>query len=625
MPGIDETQNFFRVRLRDPGGFTRLRQIPFKRSKPRIFAVVGRLSGESTTTLQSLLFPKEDGWNRDRVKEWMDAHPDVGKALAVLEVSFKDLEAERIEFMPADAEETRLWEQQVLGAPVAAKDGSGYDLIHKTHGVLTKQVFEDDGEADIVISTSAIDRDREVVRPEGMKIFKPKRIPLVASHAYGDLRKHIGEIKRVKAEGEDIVARARYFIELGNGEADWGWTLVKLGVPAYSIGFKPFKWEDANLEDEKVLERVRAGKEPLRTFTEWELLEVSHVIVPSQREAVLREVAEAVTKGVIDQDLAARISRAIEEAGKAPPEPAPAGGAEDILDELLGEGAGLSAEAVAEHYAVDQKQGGRWVVSGARGLPLLDDAEWDAGAAVASWRRAAGAVTAEALKDRGAQRRYRRGFLVYNAAAPDNFGSYKFPFVKVDGGRAKASRRGLIAARVVLAGGRNRPDIPANVASGAARIVDSYLGKPEDEGKGILPAQATLMVRLFEDGDRPGPDAVLVLDEDGQAVFRGAPVDLVDALERAAGGPGEIRTSVTLQVGGLKIDTAALEEWSEEFAERIQAAIETAVKKAAPNFPPDSIAHLTAKDLVEKILSISRTTALQVVAKAAGDIDAYRT
>jgi len=82
---VDETPNQFRVRLRPPGRFQegsfRQRSDPIKESRPRIFGVFGRLKGETTATLQSLRFPKDQGWTASSVREWMRDHPDIGKAL----------------------------------------------------------------------------------------------------------------------------------------------------------------------------------------------------------------------------------------------------------------------------------------------------------------------------------------------------------------------------------------------------------------------------------------------------------------------------------------------------------------------------------------------------------------
>lgn len=78
---IDETENELRVRLHDPSGFQdgSFRRIPIKESSPKIFGVVGRKAGATSTSLQSLRFPKSEGWDAAKVQAWMAKHPDIGK------------------------------------------------------------------------------------------------------------------------------------------------------------------------------------------------------------------------------------------------------------------------------------------------------------------------------------------------------------------------------------------------------------------------------------------------------------------------------------------------------------------------------------------------------------------
>ncbi len=77
---IDETENQFRVRLRPPSQFEegsfRQGKKPIKPSKPQVFGVFARLMGATSTTLQSLRFPKGQGWTRERVIEWIRTHRD---------------------------------------------------------------------------------------------------------------------------------------------------------------------------------------------------------------------------------------------------------------------------------------------------------------------------------------------------------------------------------------------------------------------------------------------------------------------------------------------------------------------------------------------------------------------
>jgi len=84
-PGWDDSPDYteIRYRIRDPEDFEpdSFRRIPIKKSKPRVFAVAGRLKGEKTMTLQSLRFPKGDGWTLDKAKKWVEDHPDIVKAI----------------------------------------------------------------------------------------------------------------------------------------------------------------------------------------------------------------------------------------------------------------------------------------------------------------------------------------------------------------------------------------------------------------------------------------------------------------------------------------------------------------------------------------------------------------
>jgi hypothetical protein len=77
----DETDNEISHRIRDPGDFQKdsFRRITLKKDKPRIFAIVGRLKGKTTTTIQALRFPKADGWTVASAKKWVADHPDIGK------------------------------------------------------------------------------------------------------------------------------------------------------------------------------------------------------------------------------------------------------------------------------------------------------------------------------------------------------------------------------------------------------------------------------------------------------------------------------------------------------------------------------------------------------------------
>lgn len=288
-PGVTETAEIYRYRVRVPGAFKEgsFRTVAFKQTSPKIDSIMGHLKGETTMTLQSLVFAKGEGWDKEKVNAWVKEHRDSLKdAVVESEMRLEALEEWVDAPTIADANTAELMREQATLPRM--KDGKR--LIYKGYRGEVKGIRENTFEADVEISSGDIDRDREIVDPAGMVVAKPKRVPLVAGHFYGDLRKHIGDAGRPRAIETHIFAKPKWFAGMGNEEADWAWTLVKLGVAAFSIGFIPIEWTDADLSDEKVLEKVRDGKEPLRRYTKWELVEVSQVVVPSNRNAIQRMI-----------------------------------------------------------------------------------------------------------------------------------------------------------------------------------------------------------------------------------------------------------------------------------------------------------------------------------------------
>lgn len=74
---LDETKNTFRQRVRDPSRFSVLRTITITEG---VRAVVGRLKGQTTTKIQTLIFSKKQFPTRESVHEWIRNHPDIVKS-----------------------------------------------------------------------------------------------------------------------------------------------------------------------------------------------------------------------------------------------------------------------------------------------------------------------------------------------------------------------------------------------------------------------------------------------------------------------------------------------------------------------------------------------------------------
>lgn len=92
FPGWEDKPDWdeIRYRVRDPGLFQddSFRRLKMKSNPPypsHLFAIIGRLKGKTTTTIQALRFPKkiggEDAWNLTNAKAWLKKNPDVTKGV----------------------------------------------------------------------------------------------------------------------------------------------------------------------------------------------------------------------------------------------------------------------------------------------------------------------------------------------------------------------------------------------------------------------------------------------------------------------------------------------------------------------------------------------------------------
>jgi HK97 family phage prohead protease len=107
-----------------------------------------------------------------------------------------------------------------------------------------------------------------------------------------------------------------------------------------------------------------------------------------------------------------------------------------------------------------------WKCGAARDLAIDDTDAWDGAAAEASIFEHAGGDSFDAAKAR-------KGFLAYNAAAPDKRGSYKLPIAHVADGELKVPKGAIRAAASRL----SQTDIPESVKDEAGKVLDHYKEK----------------------------------------------------------------------------------------------------------------------------------------------------
>jgi HK97 family phage prohead protease len=156
------------------------------------------------------------------------------------------------------------------------------ETVYKTFRPEVKAVDVEEGTIDMFIpmSTGAMDLSKEVILPsswdnEYLTAFM-KRPVMVSSHDYSDLRKQIGEWLQLTVTDTGLFAKPKYYINQGNEEADWAFNLASKGMAAFSVGFNPIEY------------KIGKGKnDPAITYTKNQLLEISHVIVPCNQDAMM--------------------------------------------------------------------------------------------------------------------------------------------------------------------------------------------------------------------------------------------------------------------------------------------------------------------------------------------------
>jgi len=99
-PAPDVTENYIRIRVKDPDAFQEGTFITKTLSEEQgIKAVMGKLPGEDTLTIQTYLFDK-DKWTTERAQAWVDEHKkekeDRKKALLLVGIEQALLEIEHL-------------------------------------------------------------------------------------------------------------------------------------------------------------------------------------------------------------------------------------------------------------------------------------------------------------------------------------------------------------------------------------------------------------------------------------------------------------------------------------------------------------------------------------------------
>jgi len=131
------------------------------------------------------------------------------------------------------------------------------------------------------INTATVDRQKEVVLPNGADLERYQKNPIVLwAHQYSETP--IARCLWIKKSRKSIVAKAKF---AQTEKADEIFQLYRDGyLSAFSIGFIAKKWREPSPED---IKKHPEWAEAKRVIEQWELLEFSAVPVPANPEALV--------------------------------------------------------------------------------------------------------------------------------------------------------------------------------------------------------------------------------------------------------------------------------------------------------------------------------------------------
>ncbi len=162
-------------------------------------------------------------------------------------------------------------------------------LIYKDYVGEIKEVNEKDGTVTAFVSTNSIDRQGEVLDPQGADLSNYRKNPVVLwAHDYAT--PPIGRALWAKKSGNGILSKMEF------APTDFAQEIKALYAGGYmnsfSVGFIPKTWVDG-----------KSAKEPSRIYTGWEMLEYSAVPVPANPDAVSLAISKGVLKNQALKDI----------------------------------------------------------------------------------------------------------------------------------------------------------------------------------------------------------------------------------------------------------------------------------------------------------------------------------
>jgi phage head maturation protease len=196
----------------------------------------------------------------------------------------------------------------------------GYRRLANAAKDITTDPLPDGSKQDIsTITTDAVDRDREVVLPDGIDLEEYRGNPVVLfAHDYSSLP--IGKCIGITPKKGGLNARTQYASRPADHQGPWlpdtVHSLIQQGMlSGKSIGFIPMNMRGPTADEIKLRPELRDVRCVIDRAV---LLEYSVCAVPCNAEALMTSVSKSLTEGTLDAKTADLLRKGLEAHKPAP-------------------------------------------------------------------------------------------------------------------------------------------------------------------------------------------------------------------------------------------------------------------------------------------------------------------
>lgn len=147
----------------------------------------------------------------------------------------------------------------------------------------------------VKITSDALDRENEVLLPDGMDAKEFMRNPIVfATHDYG-VKDVVGKVISLRRAKDYWLAKVFMLPRPDGHEGEWLpdtiLHIAKFGIMGVSVGFSPLEDRQPTAKDVQTF-----GQAIQRVYSKWKLIELSIAPLPANQEALIMAVSKGLRR-----------------------------------------------------------------------------------------------------------------------------------------------------------------------------------------------------------------------------------------------------------------------------------------------------------------------------------------